>query len=196
MAAGNRKKKKRSIKKRRRSAAVAGVDARSVRSVRADVGKKKGKIDRVRDSVSKDKWRKWAGREHHTITNQGHRHGIPALIGPVVHLPSFVRQFHDFLDKNKYKLRARDSETNGKPTLTELKAVRLQIEIDEKLGELIKREDADRRNEELLRWTVSMFARAAAELPNKLAAVQSRFERGKVVERYFMDIRDAAVARG
>jgi hypothetical protein len=193
MAAGNRKKKKRSIKKRRRSAAVGGADARSVR---AGVGKKKGKTDRGRDSVSKDTWRKWAGREHHTITNQGQRYGIPALVGRVVHLPALALQFHNFLAANAYKLRAKDSETNGKPSLKEVKRDLAMLELDEKRGELIKREDADRRNEERLRWVVGMFDRATVELPMKLAPERSRFKREEMVRLYFNKLRDDAVARG
>ena len=54
-------------------------------------------------------WRAMSGRQTKVLNEQAATYGI-SFGGPVINLPTFVRQFHDFLARNARRLREGDDD--------------------------------------------------------------------------------------
>lgn len=102
------------------------------------------------ETIAKKEWREMSGRSNQVLNEQADRHGAP-LRGKTIHLPDFIKWFHDFLAENSHALvDSKDSaafggaELEGKEQLArqrKARADKLEMEIAQDQGDLIPVED-------------------------------------------------------
>ncbi len=102
------------------------------------------------ETVAKKDWREMSGRSNQVLNEQADRYGAP-LRGATVHLPDFIKWFHDFLADNAHTLKGRGeaeafdgAELAGKEALVRQRSARadkLDIEVERMKGELIPLDD-------------------------------------------------------
>lgn len=98
------------------------------------------------ETVPKKDWREMSGRSNQVLNEQADRYGAP-LRGATIHLPDFVKWFHDFLAENSRALAAREdasgvggAELEGKvqqARVNKARAEKLETELAELQGELV-----------------------------------------------------------
>lgn len=102
------------------------------------------------ETVSKKDWREMSGRSNQVLNEQADRYGAP-LRGAAIHLPDFIKWFHDFIAENSHVLKGRGeaealdgAELAGKEALVRQRSSRadkLDIEVGRMKGELIPLDD-------------------------------------------------------
>lgn len=136
-------------------------------------------------SIPQHHWREMSGRAARIINDQAKTHGIP-FDGKRIDLPSVVRALHDFLAKNRGKLRV-DEPEDADLRLTTARARREELRLRREQGEVLDAQQVRKDRLRLMRWMKGVFDRAGSELSSQLSG-RNADQVKPIVDSYFLKV--------